>query len=114
VEQSDGRVSCAKQSGTWPLVILEALACGIPVAAHDVMGPRDIIDNGVDGIIGEDLEEAALACLELDPGKCREKALRYSWDSSAAAFKKNLVRASGARAAPSDSSAAPLRAVISP
>jgi glycosyltransferase involved in cell wall biosynthesis len=97
---------------TFGLVILEALACGIPVAAHDVMGPRDIIDDGVDGILREDLKEAALACLALDRGKCREKALRYSWDASAAAFKKNLVRASGARAEASDSSVARLRAEI--
>lgn len=98
---------------TFGLVILEALACGIPVAGHDVVGPRDIIDNGVDGILGENLKAAALACLALDPNKCREKALRYSWDASAAAFKMHLVRASSARATASDSSVARRRAEIS-
>jgi glycosyltransferase involved in cell wall biosynthesis len=49
------------RTDTFGLVILEALACGIPVAAHDVMGPRDIIDSGVDGVLGADLGEAALA-----------------------------------------------------
>jgi len=99
---------------TFGLVILEALACGIPVAAHDVMGPRDIIDNGVDGFLGKDLKKTALACLSLDRTKCREKALGYSWDASAAAFKANLVRASSAPATASDSSVGPLRAGISP
>jgi glycosyltransferase involved in cell wall biosynthesis len=91
---------------TFGLVILEALACGIPVAAHDVMGPRDVIDNGVDGFLDNDLGKAALACLSLDRTKCREKALRYSWDVSAAAFKRNLVRASAAREHACDSSVA--------
>ena len=102
------------RSETFGLVILEALACGIPVAAHDVMGPRDIIDNGVDGFLGNDLKKAALACLSLDRAKCREKALRYSWDASALAFKANLVRASRARATASDSSGGSFRAGISP
>lgn len=97
---------------TFGLVTLEALACGIPVAAHNVMGPRDILDNGIDGMLGEDLKEAALACLALDPARCREKALRYSWDASAAAFKKNLV-AWGARATACDGSAARLPGEIS-
>ena len=49
---------------TFGLVVLEALALGIPVAAHDVMGPRDIITPGKDGYLSEDLGEAALKCLE--------------------------------------------------
>lgn len=76
---------------TFGLVALEALACGIPVAAHDVMGPRDIITPGKDGHLGEDLHEVALTCLELSRDACREKALQYSWERSADAFIKNLV-----------------------
>ena len=41
------------RTDTFGLVILEALACGIPVAAHEVMGPRDIIQSGVDGMLDE-------------------------------------------------------------
>jgi glycosyltransferase involved in cell wall biosynthesis len=85
------------RTDTFGLVILEALACGIPVAAHDVMGPRDIIQHGIDGVLGKDLRAAALACLSLDRSKCREKALRYSWEASAAAFKRNLVHPLGAQ-----------------
>jgi 1,2-diacylglycerol 3-alpha-glucosyltransferase/glucuronosyltransferase len=75
---------------TFGLVVVEALACGIPVAAHDVMGPRDVIEEGKDGYLSEDLREAAIKCLELSPTDCREKALRYSWDHSVEKFIKQL------------------------
>jgi len=75
---------------TLGLVILESLACGVPVAAHDAMGPKDIITHGLDGYIGEDLKEAALACLKLDPARCREKACHYPWEASADAFISHL------------------------
>ena len=75
---------------TFGLVILEALACGIKVAAHDAMGPRDIITEGKDGYLSEDLRGAALNCLELSPLDCRKKAEQFSWEHSADAFLKNL------------------------
>jgi glycosyltransferase involved in cell wall biosynthesis len=78
---------------TFGLVAVEALACGIPVAAHDVMGPRDIVTVGKDGYLGDDLKEAALKCLDLSRDDCRAKALQYSWERSADAFIKNLVPA---------------------
>jgi glycosyltransferase involved in cell wall biosynthesis len=80
---------------TFGLTIIEALACGVPVAAHDVMGPKDIITNGVDGILSEDLKEAALACLSIDKALPREKALRYSWDESVSAFLRLLTPVRG-------------------
>lgn len=75
---------------TFGLVALEALACGIPVAAHDVMGPRDIITHGKDGYLSDDLRDAALKCLNLSREDCRAKALQYSWEHSTDAFIKNL------------------------
>ncbi len=75
---------------TFGLVALEALACGIPVAAHDVMGPRDIITEGKDGYLDDDLAIAARKCLSLSSEDCRAKALQYSWQRSADAFIKNL------------------------
>ena len=102
------------RTDTFGLVILEALACGVPVAAHEVMGPRDIIQGGVDGMLDENLRKAALACLSLDRNKCREKALRYSWDASTAAFKKNLVPAWSAQERACDSSVARLQEGILP
>lgn len=76
---------------TFGLVALEALACGVPVAAHDVMGPRDIITQGKDGYLGDDLRDAALKCLDLSPSDCRAKALQYSWEHSADVFIKKLI-----------------------
>ncbi|MDP1689886.1 MAG: glycosyltransferase family 1 protein [bacterium] len=76
---------------TFGLVVLEALACGLPVAAHSVIGPRDIITEGKDGYLDDDLRTAALKCLELSREDCRAKALQYSWEHSADAFIKNLV-----------------------
>jgi len=76
---------------TFGLVALEALACGIPVAAHDVMGPRDIITEGKDGYLSKNLQEASVKCLELSPEDCRAKALQYSWERSADEFLKNLI-----------------------
>ena len=76
---------------TFGLVALEALACGVPVAAHSSMGPRDVITVGKDGYLGEDLQEAALKCLDLSPADCRAKAEQYSWDRSADVFVQNLV-----------------------
>ncbi|MBU6323410.1 MAG: glycosyltransferase family 1 protein [Patescibacteria group bacterium] len=82
---------------TFGLVIAEALACGIPCAAYDVMGPKDIITDGTDGILAKDgdLAKAARACLSLSREACREKALRYSWDESLDAFVGHLVPLSG-------------------
>lgn len=71
---------------TFGLVVLEALACGLPVAAHDVMGPRDILTPGVDGELDENLARAATRCLSLSGTRCRETALQYSWQKSAEVF----------------------------
>lgn len=79
---------------TFGLVALEALACGMPVAAHDVMGPRDIITPGVDGMLGEDLAQAAFACLSLSRDECRKKALKYSWKASTDVFLNHIEEGS--------------------
>ncbi len=76
---------------TFGLVILESLACGVPVAAHPVMGPQDIITDGADGFLRENLREAIDGCLSLDRGVCRKKAEQYSWDRAVHAFASNLV-----------------------
>lgn len=80
------------RSETFGLVVLEALACEIPVAAHDVVGPRDIITSGVDGILDEDLEKAALKCLTVSKEKCRETALKFSWENSTRLFIEVIER----------------------
>lgn len=76
---------------TFGLVALEALACGVSVAAYDVMGPRDIITNGKDGFLGDDLRDSALKCLTLSRDDCRKKAEQFSWEHSTDAFLDNLI-----------------------
>ena len=75
---------------TTGLVVLESLACGIPVAAHNVRGPSDIILDGETGILSNDLAKAAEQALRLDRDACRASALRYSWERSVDIFLKNL------------------------
>lgn len=91
---------------TFGLVMLEALACGVPVAAHDCMGPRDIIRDGVTGKLDENLARAARACLGLNKDECRKGAIAYSWTHAADAFEKYLAPIiSPVKEAPSGSSA---------
>lgn len=79
---------------TFGLVVLEALSCGIPVTAYDVMGPKDIITSGADGYLVSNLAAGARQCLRLSSVSCRGKALRYSWESSTDIFLKNQARTS--------------------
>ncbi|MNZ37173.1 GDP-mannose-dependent alpha-mannosyltransferase [compost metagenome] len=71
---------------TYGLVMLEALACGTPVAAFPVAGPLDVLEPGVTGCMDEDLQRACLGALELDRELCAERAGRLSWRASALEF----------------------------
>jgi glycosyltransferase involved in cell wall biosynthesis len=64
---------------TFGLVIVEALACGTPVAAFPVTGPKDVIDGAPVGALDHDLAAAALAALSLDRDACRRFAEGFSW-----------------------------------
>lgn len=68
---------------TFGIVLLEAMACGVPVAAFPVTGPVDVVQNGVTGVLDQDLRRAALGALELDPARCISYASQFSWRSCA-------------------------------
>ncbi len=79
---------------TFGLVLLESLACGTPVAAFPVTGPRDVLAEGGPGVgaTDVDLRAAALRALETgDRAACRRHADRFSWRACAESFLHNLV-----------------------
>ncbi len=78
------------RTDTFGLVLLEAMACGVPVAAYPVTGPIDVVKVGVTGILSEDLQAATLAALKFDRRACREHALQYTWENATAQFLGNL------------------------
>jgi glycosyltransferase involved in cell wall biosynthesis len=78
------------RTDTFGLVMLEALASGVPVAAFPVPGPLDVIgDSGV-GCLDDDLTRAALCALDISPIACRNYALNFTWARCAELFVQNL------------------------
>jgi glycosyltransferase involved in cell wall biosynthesis len=64
---------------TFGLVLLEAMACGVPVAAYPVTGPIDVVQEGKTGVLDHDLRQAVLGALKLDPADCVAYARQHSW-----------------------------------
>ncbi len=81
------------RTDTFGLVVLEALASGLPVAAYPVTGPLDILSESSRpvGALNEDLRQAALDALTIDRTACRPHAETYSWTTCATRFLDNLV-----------------------
>jgi glycosyltransferase involved in cell wall biosynthesis len=87
------------RTDTFGLVMLEALACGTPVAAYPVTGPRDILGTASPPVGGldEDLRAACLAALTVDRAACRRFAEEFSWSAATGMFLSNLVPMAGLR-----------------
>jgi glycosyltransferase involved in cell wall biosynthesis len=79
------------RTDTFGLVLLESLACGTPVAAFPVTGPKDVLAGAATGALGEDLRAAALRALAADRAACRAYAERFSWAVCADRFVSSLV-----------------------
>lgn len=75
---------------TFGLVLLEAMACGTPVAAYPVTGPKDVIGDSGAGVLNHDLRSACLDALNLNREHVRHIAEQFSWTVAARQFEKHL------------------------
>lgn len=80
------------RTDTFGLVLIEALACGVPVAAYPVPGPLDVIEHSDVGVLHQDLQTAVNQVLANPPSreKCRNYAMRYAWEVCTQQFLDNL------------------------
>ncbi len=79
------------RTDTFGLVMLEAAASGLPVAAFPVPGPLDVVDGHGIGVLDEDLGYAIARALAIPPERCRAHALKFSWRACAEQFLDNLA-----------------------
>jgi len=79
------------KTDTFGLVLLEAMACGLPVAAYPVTGPLDVIgDSRTAGVMHEDLRTACLEALKLRREDAAAHARKFSWRAATEQFVAHL------------------------
>ena len=78
------------RTDTFGLVMVEALASGVPVAGYPVPGPLDVVTTSKVGALNEDLRTACLAAIECDPADCRAHAESFTWAQCAIQFRNAL------------------------
>lgn len=76
---------------TFGLAMIEALACGVPVAAFPVAGPIDVIEQGVTGVLHRDLATAITCALRVDRSVCAQRARAFSWEAATGQFVAGLA-----------------------
>jgi glycosyltransferase involved in cell wall biosynthesis len=78
------------KTDTFGLVMLEAMACGLPVAAYPVTGPNEVVLNGKTGCLDQNLKAAIERAIHVNPKDCVTYANSFSWDNCAELFVSNL------------------------
>jgi glycosyltransferase involved in cell wall biosynthesis len=76
---------------TFGIVMIEAMACGTPVAAYPCQGPEDVIDEGVTGCMNDELKQAVNDALMLSRGLVYKGSQRWTWEKAWKIFRDNLV-----------------------
>lgn len=95
-DQLAGYYNCAdvfvfpSMTDTFGLVLVEAMACGVPVAAYPVEGPIDVVAQGKSGSLHDDLRRACFEALTLSRADVRQHALGFSWEAATQQFLQNL------------------------
>lgn len=80
------------KTDTFGLVLLEAMACGLPVAAFPVSGPIDVIGDSPAGALDDDLSQAVLRGLKIKRSDARDYAQNFSWSKATDIFESYLVQ----------------------
>jgi glycosyltransferase involved in cell wall biosynthesis len=88
------------RTDTFGIVLIEALASGLPVAGYPVAGPLDVIGDSGAGVLDEDLRTACLAALDIPREMARAHSLQFTWRESARQFLDNIEESRAQRAAP--------------
>ena len=76
---------------TFGIVMIEAMACGTPVAAYPCQGPEDVVEQGVTGFLEEDLATSVHRCIGLNRDRVLEGSQKWSWQRAWEIFRDNLV-----------------------
>ena len=76
---------------TFGIVVIEALFCGVPVAAYPVTGPLDIVEEGITGSLDHDLKKAIDKALQINRENCTKNAEKYTWRNVAKQFISSLA-----------------------
>jgi glycosyltransferase involved in cell wall biosynthesis len=76
---------------TFGIVMIEAMACGTPVAAYPVQGPEDVVDEGITGCMNDNLKQAVMDAMMLDRQRVWEGSQRWSWERAWGIFRDNLT-----------------------
>jgi glycosyltransferase involved in cell wall biosynthesis len=77
------------KTDTFGIVLIEALAAGLPIAGYKVPGPIDITGGTEIDSLDDDLKTSALKSLKIDKSKCKELAQKYTWEECAKIFEEN-------------------------
>lgn len=78
------------RTDTFGLVLIEAMACGCPVAAYPVTGPLDVIGDSPAGILAEDLRAACLHALQIPRQAAINQARKFTWEAASRQFLDHL------------------------